>query len=231
MNQSQRLQLLAPFLLSVGLMALSSGCKSDPPPNPNAKPNAKQSAAATSSALPRTLVPLSQRRGCRARCKIVGLCGWDEKNKKCIARSQEDCSNCRACKHNGICTFMPGGYCGGTNDEDCSKSIDCKDRGLCALGGGGATTCAARNDKDCAPSTNCKKSGDCTAIGGFCRPDKVADCKQSDACKDDGRCSIQEPSNAKQRKRCAALSDADCKAATTCTKDKKCKAQNGACVG
>src|SRR5262245_58826017 len=90
----------APLMLMVLLFALAAGCKNDKPQD--TRPSAT-TPVITSEGLPGGS-PFKTR-NCRARCEIMGMCYFDEKAGRCVARSAEDCRQSRACKHSGACTF------------------------------------------------------------------------------------------------------------------------------
>jgi hypothetical protein len=211
-------------MLTVLLFALS-GCKNDKPQG--TRPSAT-TPAITSEGLPGGS-PFKTR-NCRARCEIMGMCFFDEKLGRCVARSADDCQKARTCKQSGACTFMKEGYCAGTSDEDCKRSVDCKERGLCKRGqGGSVSTCRAAEDADCETSAVCSKEGKCSPVDGLCQVADDDDCKRSELCKKDGLCSAEDNPNSKPKRRCAARGK-DCKASDACKKDKRCTAKEGQCV-
>ena len=200
-------------------------CKNDdsPRPAPSAAPSTTSTEVLPGGSPFKT-------RNCRARCQILGMCHFDEKLERCVARSEKDCRDSRACKHSGICTFNPQGICLGTSDKDCAASVDCKERGLCKLGRGGATTCIASSNTDCEQSEICKKEARCTNVNGLCLVDDAADCKGSPLCKKDGLCSVQPNPHKKPPKRCAALTKQDCQASEACKLEKRCTPKDGTCA-
>ena len=216
-------------VLTVALCAVpcffGAACKKDesPPPAPSATPSTKSTEVLPGGSPFKT-------RNCRARCQILGMCHFDEKLERCVAKTEKDCRASRGCKHSGICTFNPQGYCVGTSDKDCATSVDCKERGLCKLGRGGATTCVAGSDADCEQSDACKNEARCSNVSGLCMVDDAADCKGSPLCKKDGLCSVQANPHKKPPKRCAALTKQDCQVSDACKTDKRCTPKDGACT-
>lgn len=83
--------------------------------------------------------------------------------------------------------------CSGTTDAAACAS-ECVDEGLCTLGSPGAPgdtrTCKATNDCWCTAATGCKSDGWChmDAARHDCAPTSDADCYQSDACHNSGKC-------------------------------------------
>lgn len=147
--------------------------------------------------------------GCDRSCADDGRCGWDPKEKSCVAVSVSDCLASRRCKEFGYCALEEGrcaeacdratpevlrdaAYIGSTGGEGrCVRdpATPCSDTRACAVAG----FCVDIDETHCAwgpdCSVPCKKEGACgKAIDRGCFVVADADCEKSEACKQDGRC-------------------------------------------
>jgi hypothetical protein len=118
--------------------------------------------------------------------------------------------------------------CKPTAGEPCKmgERESCADGSICAsVGDRTRWTCMTQGEAD----AKCEKERDCKTLGrcGYafsCAPTKKAHCEGSDACKQEGHCSI-DPGGA-----CAAVNDVDCKNARACIERKQCAASLGVCT-
>lgn len=109
---------------------------------------------------------------------------------------EAQCRSDPSCARSGNCTavlgfFLKGGFeCRATWDTDCQASQLCKTHGFCELRGGRCEF--LRTDATCKSLPQCKEEGRCSANphlpGNACEAVTVADCEQSRACLESGRC-------------------------------------------
>ena len=164
-------------------------------------------------------------------CKFLGKCasvsggdcGWRAANK-------EACSaGANPCREWGYCTVKEG-MCVAGSDADCAGSRHCANYGRCTARGGKCVV-SASEERPCkaarGPSAMepCREHGHCTAKDGVCVAATDEDCKQSEACKDRGRCKANAAGD------CVAESDASCKGSDRCDGRGECAAVDGWCVG
>jgi len=151
-----------------------------------------------------------------------GVCAWK-------GAAKADCSaGANPCREWGLCT-PKGGKCVAGSDEDCAKSRHCANYGRCTARDGRCVVSAteeipckaARGPAGMEP---CREHGHCTAKDGVCVAATDEDCKQSEACKDRGRCKANEAGD------CVAESDASCKGSDRCDGHGECSAVEGWCV-
>jgi hypothetical protein len=127
--------------------------------------------------------------------------------------------------------------------DACDKSSDCRD-GLRCLDSGGAYGETKQVCLDQAGlSERCQQQPTC-GTNGFCTPKPSdyddmyrcelvgdADCRRSDGCKAEGRCSYKAlPSSAPYPATCIAKSEDDCKKSDRCKDEGACTVANEACM-
>jgi len=108
----------------------------------------------------------------------------------------------------------------------CPKRPECKQRGLCSSPPrekrGSALDCIAATHTDCASSEACEEQGKCSVARGGCSALSDEDCRRSRACSDHGACSALDGA-------CQILTNADCRDLEACWKNGECSADHGAC--
>ncbi len=67
---------------------------------------------------------------CSRSCAYIGACHREE--RRCVARTLDDCQGSVACAEQGYCTPLEG-RCHVASDADCAKSQVCRDEGACTL--------------------------------------------------------------------------------------------------
>jgi hypothetical protein len=157
--------------------------------------------------------------GCRknAECAWYGLCGrpppsMRDNSLHCFATSDADCTASSNCAEKGACSARDGS-CQVLSDADCARSRRCLEEGECRVDHGACRAladddckreggcvhgvrCTARDgkcvptDESCSARSWCKAEGRCGAFGEYCEPRTVDDCKQSNACREEGACAL-----------------------------------------
>jgi len=88
---------------------------------------------------------------------------------------------------------------------------------------GDRSRCQVRTDDDCRGSEACREEGRCSARGGACVA-SGEDCRKAPACAQQGWCTLIDG-------RCVAGSDADCAASALCSGTLRfCVARHGHCT-
>ena len=216
------------------VLALCVGCDDKPKAQPAAT-TASAHVATTSAVTPATASASSSiDRRCQAQCSMAGLCGFDQKRKRCVARDEADCRAADSCKTSGLCSFKLG-ICMGVSAEDCLASERCRRDGICAFRKAGIQPCIA-DVPSCKASERCQREGRCSVVRGKCAITIDADCTSSRGCEESGLCSaVDDPrkrSNTKgmpSDKLCRAKTNDDCKKAAICRDKKQCTAVAGFC--
>ena len=110
--------------------------------------------------------------------------------------------------------------------QECLKTKECAAAGLCSLKG---TRCVVGTDDDCRQSAACKDEGKCNRVdlGDFGTCVAIS----PKDCKSSNLCRTKGYCSAWSKTReCRAMSDGDCMDAEVCTINKKCKASKGECI-
>jgi hypothetical protein len=96
----------------------------------------------------------------------------------------------------------------------------CGEDGLCAVVDG---SCTARNDADCKKSEACSRDGRCSARNGVC----VTSCQDSQLCRELGLCDNEREKG--KPARCVTASDAACEKSDGCKKLGACSRTSDGC--
>lgn len=146
------------------------------------------------------------------------------KDGECTAAKDEDCKFTAGCLLRGACTATPEGRCMLRKSEDCPREA-CAVDGRCTKDDDDIL-CSAHTDADCKQSYACRAEGRCMALGGGCSgpgTPRENTCRGSLECLLDGRCELGAFGS------CEATSDADCAASQACAERGECKAIGGYC--
>lgn len=157
-------------------------------------------------------------RDCREACKQSGLCSVSS-DHRCVAASEKDCAQSRACIDGGLCAASAG-VCV-ASAVGCERSSKCRELGRCDAGG---KVCVASTKKSCKRSLGCKRWGACVLRDGRC--ERKTPCARSPECKASGRCSA-DPETGK----CVATSQEACQRSRACKTEGLCDLRDdGWCV-
>jgi hypothetical protein len=118
--------------------------------------------------------------------------------------------------------------CGPGAGDPCNiaKTKECGDKLICADPTRSGARCLTSEEatKRCSAADECHKYGWCTFQSANpllgCRPGTADDCRNADACKAHGACSLVDIE-------CVVATEADCKQSTDCTTRGRCTLQVG----
>lgn len=139
---------------------------------------------------------------------------------ECIA-TDDSCTRARSCESDGLCLAV---------DDECEPTCDATLEGIdephFRFGSVGGTSCAPRlGDFDtCEDHPACRLHGMCTDRQGMCVADSSQECRDSEACRDRGRCVIDGTG------RCEVKLDEHCQQSRLCETEGKCHYRDGECI-
>ena len=159
-------------------------------------------------------------------CETRGRCHYEPlvQPGECVALTAKDCLGTTDCNEKGRCSLEGNGDCA-VSAVGCTRSLACEREGACHLvrGEDDEETCGKKDVADEAwCDAACEQNGACTRRGNECVATSEKDCRNSVACRERGRCALDEELGL-----CVAGSDEACRTCDECEGDAGCHLLEG----